>query len=275
MKTRIKTTEPKTVLITGASSGFGRSTATLLANSGFTVFGTSRQPDKSRFFDYETLPLDVRSDESVQSCIRTIMECTGRLDVLINNAGYALAGGAEETSILEAKAQFETNFFGVVRMIKAVLPIMRKQQDGQIINISSLAGLMGLPFLGFYTASKYAIEGYTESLRHEVRAFNIRVSLIEPSFFKTNLTHSSQRSTGSVEDYSAMRDRAFQAFDQSVQTGEDPNRVAELILSVIKNKSPRLRYRIGRQSIWLPRVKALSPESAFEAGVRKNFHLDR
>jgi len=275
MNGRNKMLEHKVALVTGASSGLGRSTAFLLADNGFTVFGTSRQPDKSRFFEYETLPLDVRSDESAQNCIRTIMERTGRLDVLINNAGYALAGGIEETSILEAKAQFETNFFGAVRMVRAVLPIMRKQQGGQIINISSLAGLMGLPFLGFYTASKYAIEGYTETLRHEVRTFNIRVSLIEPSFFKTDLARSTQRSADPIKDYSAMHERAIQASDQSVQEGDNPDRVAELILSVIKSKYPRLRYRVGKQSIWLPRVKAFSPESAFEAGVRRNFHLDR
>ncbi len=159
--------EQKVVLITGASSGFGQAAASLLARNGFIVFGTSRQPDRGNPDGYKMLRLDVCSDDSVNACIQILMEQAGRLDVLINNAGYGLGGAVEETAIHEAKSQFETNFFGTARMVRAVLPIMRKQGGGQNINVSSLAGLMGVPFRGFYSASKYAVEGYTEALRQD------------------------------------------------------------------------------------------------------------
>jgi NAD(P)-dependent dehydrogenase (short-subunit alcohol dehydrogenase family) len=160
---------PRVVLITGASSGVGQSTARLLARRGFTVFGTSRNPSSAdRVPGVEMLTLDVRDDDSVRACVETILHRSGRLDVVINNAGYELAGALEELSSEEARAQFETNFFGVVRMVNAVLPLMRHQKRGHIINVSSLTGLTASPFLGIYSASKFALEGYTEALRHEV-----------------------------------------------------------------------------------------------------------
>jgi NAD(P)-dependent dehydrogenase (short-subunit alcohol dehydrogenase family) len=202
------------------------------------------------------------------------MERTGRLDVLISNAGYELAGAVEETSINEARDQFETNFFGAARMVKAALPVMRKQGGGRILLVSSLAGLISVPFHGFYSASKYALEGYAEALRHEVKGFNISVSLIEPGFFRTNLARAARNSTETISEYAGMRERALKAFERAVQTGEDPGLVASLILSVVESRSPRLRYRVGKDAKRLPRIKALVPESAFEAGVRRNFHLD-
>jgi short-subunit dehydrogenase len=265
----------KVVLITGASSGVGKITASLLAGSGYRVFGTSRQPGKDASSEYEMLPLDVRSDESVNSCIRSLLERTGRLDVLINNAGYELAGALEETSVEEAKAQFETNFFGVVRMVKAVLPIMRSQRSGQIITVGSLAGLVAVPFHGFYSASKYALEGYGEALRHEAKGFNISISIVEPGFMRTNLASSARSSAEVISEYSPMRERAQKVFKESVQAGDDPRIVARVILSIIESRSPRLRYRIGKEAKRLPRIKAVVPQNAFEAGVRRNFHLDR
>jgi NAD(P)-dependent dehydrogenase (short-subunit alcohol dehydrogenase family) len=221
------------------------------------------------------LPLDVRSDESVRACVQGLRERTGRLDVLISNAGYELAGAVEETSIDEAKEQFETNFFGTARMVKAALPLMRQQGSGRIILISSLAGLISVPFHGFYSASKHALEGYAEALRHEVKGFNISVSLIEPSFFRTNLARAARNSAETISEYAGMRERVLKVFERSVQAGEDPGLVASLILSVIESRSPRLRYRVGKDAKRLPRIKALVPEPAFEAGVRRNFHLDR
>jgi short-subunit dehydrogenase len=173
----------QTVLVTGASSGIGRATARLLAERGFTVFGTARKPsppDEGAKSGVTMVALDVRSDESVRACVEQVVAKAGRLDVLVNNAGYSLTGAAEETSVEEAKAQLETNFFGAVRMVNAVLPGMRKAEAGKIINISSLAGSTAIPYSGFYSASKFALEGYSESLWYEVRPFGISVSLVEP-----------------------------------------------------------------------------------------------
>src|SRR5262245_29150488 len=169
------------ILITGASSGVGQATALLLAKSGYRVFGTSRTATGSHP-EFEMMPLDVRNDASVKACVDAVLTRAGRLDVLINNAGHEMAGAVEELSLDESKAEFETNFFGVVRLVKAVLPIMRRQKQGRIINVSSLSGRTSIPFLGIYSASKFALEGYTEALRHEVKPFNIHVSLAEPSF---------------------------------------------------------------------------------------------
>jgi len=266
MNAENKSSKQKVVLITGASSGFGEVTASLLAQRGYRVFGTGRNPGRNRAWGYEMLPLDVRSDDSVRACVQELMERAGRLDVLISNAGYELAGAVEETSISEARDQFETNFFGAARMVKAALPVMRKQGGGRILLVSSLAGLISVPFHGFYSASKYALEGYAEALRHEVKGFNISVSLIEPGFFRTNLARAARNSTETVSEYAGMRERALKAFERAVQTGEDPGLVASLILSVVESRSPRLRYRVGKDAKRLPRIKALVPESAFEAG---------
>ncbi|NTW58470.1 MAG: SDR family NAD(P)-dependent oxidoreductase [Nitrospirae bacterium] len=270
-----ESSKQKVVLITGASSGFGRETATLLAKSGYRVFGTSRNPERNRAWGYEMIPLDVRSDNSVRACVQGLMERTGRLDVLVSNAGYELAGAVEETSIDEARDQFETNFFGTVRLVKTALPMMRKQGGGRIVLVSSLAGLIAIPFHGFYSASKYALEGYAEALRHEVKGFNISVSLVEPGFFRTNLASSARSSADVIDVYSGMRGRARRMFEEFVQAGDDPGIVATVILSIIESRSPRLRYRVGKDAKRLPRIKAIVPQDAFEAGVRRNFHLDR
>src|SRR5262245_34601449 len=182
----LRMSDKKIVLITGASSGVGQSTARLLSQNGYKVFGTSRNPDNSEAIPtVDMLALDVQAGDSVETCVTAVKSEAGRIDVLVNNAAYELAGALEETSIDEAKAQFEINFFGVVRMVKAVLPSMRQQKGGQIINVSSLSGLSSIPFMGIYSASKFALEGYTEALRMEVDPFNIHVSLVEAGFLKT------------------------------------------------------------------------------------------
>jgi NAD(P)-dependent dehydrogenase (short-subunit alcohol dehydrogenase family) len=200
--------ERKIVLVTGASSGIGQAIARLLAQKGFIVFGTSRNPsDGEKRSGIEVLPLEVRSEDSVQACVNAVLTKAGRLDILINNAGYELAGAIEDTSIAEAKSQFETNFFGVMRLVNAVLPLMRQQRSGQIINIGSIVGVVPVPFLGAYSASKFAVEGYTEILRHEVRPLNIRVSLVEPGFIKTNLASNRQYAANRIRDYDPWRQR--------------------------------------------------------------------
>ncbi|MCY1013953.1 SDR family NAD(P)-dependent oxidoreductase [Nannocystis pusilla] len=190
--------EGTVVLITGASSGFGEAAARLLAARGpCRVFGTSRRAaGHDTPGGVEMLPLDVRSDASVAACVDAVMQRAGRIDVLVNNAGYTLAGAVEETAIDEAKAQFDTNFFGMARMVRAVLPVMRAQGGGRIVNVSSLAGLVGVPFHAHYSASKFAVEGLSEGLRQEVRRFGIHVSLIEPGDFKTAGTAARERAAG-------------------------------------------------------------------------------
>jgi NAD(P)-dependent dehydrogenase (short-subunit alcohol dehydrogenase family) len=184
----------RVALVTGASSGIGQATADLLAANGFTVLGTSRTPSSGAARSYPLLPLDVRLDTSVDAAVQAVLDRVGRIDVLINNAGYAQSGAIEENSIADAQAQFETNVFGVMRMINAVVPLMREQGGGRIINISSVLGQVAFPYLGLYAAGKFALEGLTEALRDELRTFNIHVALIEPGFVKTNLAGNARRS---------------------------------------------------------------------------------
>ena len=187
-------TQGNVALVTGVSSGIGRATAAILAGQGFRVFGTTRQSvDASVASGSVTLVrLDVRDDESVHTCVRAVLDQAGRLDALVNSAGYVLLGSLEETSIEEARELFETNFFGVLRMCRAVLPAMRQQGAGRIVNVSSVLGFLPAPYMGIYAATKHAIEGYSESLDHEVRQFGIRVSVIEPGFTRTRLDRNGQ-----------------------------------------------------------------------------------
>ena len=267
--------ERKIVLITGVSSGIGQAIAQLLAQQGFIVFGTSRNPSSVETMSgVEVLPLDVRLDESVNNCVEAVVKRMGRLDILVNNAGYSLVGPIEEASSEEAKSQFETNFFGVVRMVKKVLPILRKQASGQIINISSGAGLTPLPFVGFYSASKFALEGYTEALRHEVKPFHIRVSLVEPGYIKSDLRQNQTLATDRISDYDPWRKRVSGFRREWEERLPEPILVAKCILCIIGSKSPKLRYRVGKESaqaFWLRRVL---PESLFERGIRRTLHLD-
>src|SRR6266542_2008131 len=194
----------QTVLVTGASSGIGQATAQLLAQQGYTVFGTARKPAAAMSNGVTMVALDVRSDDSVRACVDRVLTQAGGIDVLVNNAGYSLMGAAEETSVTEAKAQLETNFFGVVRMVNAVLPAMRKAHKGKVINIGSLAGITAIPFGAFYTASKFAIEGYTEALWHELRPLGINVSVIEPGFVHTKIGEGTQIAAVSLGAYTDL-----------------------------------------------------------------------
>ena len=218
--------------------------------------------------------MDVRSDASVKEFVDTVLKQASRVDILINNAGYVLSGALEETTLEEAKSQFETNFFGVVRLVNAILPIMRKQGNGQIINVSSSVGLVPIPFWGFYSASKFAVEGYTEALHHEVKPFNIKVSLVEPGFIKTNLAHSGQLSANAIGDYDTWRQRTFDAIQQSMENAPEPIIVAETVEHIIKTESPKLRYRVGKDANLVARLRRFAPESMFEKIWRKNFHLN-
>jgi short-subunit dehydrogenase len=254
-------------LFTGASTGFGQATAELLAANGFSVFGTSRTPSSQSARGYTMLPLDVRSDASVDAVVRAVSERSGRIDLLVNNAGYAMMGAIEENSIADAQAQFDTNLFGVMRMTNAVLPLMRRRGGGRIINISSVLGQAALPYIGLYAASKFALEGLTEALRDELYQFNIYVSLIEPGFVKTNFV--AQRAAQPIDDYAAARQAALQFTSTGIAHGMQPGMVARAILAAATTPNPRLRYPVGREAKLLPTLKRLLPESAFERVRRR------
>jgi NAD(P)-dependent dehydrogenase (short-subunit alcohol dehydrogenase family) len=268
--------DQRVVLITGASSGVGQSTARLLSERGYKVFGTSRNPARAEPMPAsEMLPLDVRADGSVRECVDAVFSRAGRLDVLINNAGYELAGAVEELSSEDVRAQFETNFFGVLRMVNAVLPVMRRQKSGHIVNVGSLSGVSAIPFMGIYSATKSALEGYTEALRHEVKPFNIHVSVIQPGFLKTPMMQHRQVGANRITDYDLWRDRAFTAIRHSEEKGPGPEVVANALLGIVSSQSPRLRYLIGNQARSVARLRRFLPARMFEQGVRSAFSLDR
>jgi NAD(P)-dependent dehydrogenase (short-subunit alcohol dehydrogenase family) len=263
----------KTVLVTGASSGIGAAAAHLLGSRGFKVFGTTRSPHPVSPGNFEMLSLDVNSDASARSCVEQVLARAGRIDVLVNNAGYALSGAAEETSIAEAKEQFETNFFGVVRMVNVVLPSMREAGTGRIITIGSLAGLMALPFGAFYCATKFGLEGYSESLAYELEPFGISVTLIEPGFVRTGISHAARYPAGTLPAYEATRKRAIAALGKAVSEGIPAEPVARAVLTAVESAKPRLRYRVGADARWLPRLRKAVPFSVFAGGVRRRFGL--
>jgi NAD(P)-dependent dehydrogenase (short-subunit alcohol dehydrogenase family) len=261
---------PKTVLVTGASTGIGQCCADHLATRGYRVFGTSRragslptQPARG----VELIQMDVDDDQSVARGVRTVVEKAGRLDAVINNAGWGLMGAVEDTSIEEARAQLETNFFGVLRVCREVLPVMRRQGGGHVINISSLGGIVGLPFSGMYSASKFALEGLSESLRLETWRFGIRVVLIEPGDFRTNFTEM-RRMTKATTGESAYREavaRALAAQEKEERNGPGPESIARLVESILRTSRPRVRYTVGMlsQRIVVP-CKRFLPQRVFE-----------
>lgn len=248
-------------LITGSGSGLGRAMADHLAACGFRVFGGD-------------LPeLDVRSDDLVRAFVDRAMREAGRIDAIVNNAGYGLAAAVEETSLDEAKAQFDTNFFGVARLVKAVLPIMRAQGSGRIVNISSGAGITAGPFHAFYSASKFAVEGYTEALRHEVAPFGVHVSIVEPGSFRTNVAKSAKRASQPLDVYAAPRERVIQAVSRYCEDGSDPAVLARAIERILAARRPRLRYRVGsdvRMGFWM---RWLLPEGMFMKMVARWYGL--
>jgi NAD(P)-dependent dehydrogenase (short-subunit alcohol dehydrogenase family) len=263
----------RVVLIMGASSGIGRATAELLAGRGHRVFGGVRGPATTRLLaGVELVPLDVRDQASVKACVEEVLSRAGRIDVLINNAGINLVGAIEETSIGQAQALFDTNVIGVLRMIQAVLPGMRRQGAGQIVNISSILGFLPAPFMGVYASTKHAVEGLSESLDHEVRGFGIRVVLIEPPYTRTNLDGSAAQAEGRIDVYAAQRCRTAAAITQNTNSAPEPRIVAEEVLRSIEG-SHRMRRPIGQAALlsWLRR---LLPAAMFEPSLRKAFALD-
>lgn len=262
------------VLVTGASSGIGQCCAALLARRGYRVYGASRSAVsanpaslKERVDGVVPLRMDVTLDHSVREACNSVLEREGRLDVLINNAGMGIAGSLEDTSPDEAREQFEVNLFGVLRVCRTALPIMRRQGSGYIVNIGSIGGLIAIPYQGVYSASKFALEGLTECLRMEVKGFGIRVVLIEPGDHRTGFTKNRRLTGGSSENpaYRAAFERAIQRMARDEQTGPLPDNIAQLVYKVIQTRNPRLRYTAGpgaqRVAVWL---KRLAPNALVE-----------
>jgi len=260
----------KVVLITGASTGIGRVTADLLARKGFTVFGTSRRPgERSAPEGWTMLELDVRSDDSVVRCVAAVLDTAGRIDALINNAGYGLGGAAEEATTDQVRAEFETNFFGLFRMTRAVLPIMRRQRRGVIINMSSGNAAVRLPFSSHYVASKCAVEGLSACLRQEVSPLGIHVSVIEPTFLKSNITDTIVMGEDRVDAYAAWRRGWGEAIRDSVRRGADPRPVAECIVRILSSRRPRYLYVVGHDLRLARWARQFIPERLFYWGIKR------
>jgi len=256
-------------LVTGASSGIGRAVAMRLAGAGYTVFGTSRNPAKAPSLEGVTfLQLDVTVDASVQACVQAVTDRAGRLDLLVNNAGIAVVGGVEEVTIAEGKQQFDTNFFGVLRVTRAALPTMRRQRAGCIVNVGSISGLVPMPFAGLYSASKFALEGVTEILRMEVAALGIRVALVEPGFFKSDLVQEATVGGQSIADYGPVKARVIARIRELEAASEPPTAVADLVLHLARHPSPPLRNPVGKEKIFAT-LRRYLPAALFEPQGRK------
>ena len=262
----------RVVLVTGASSGIGLACATHLAGRGFRVYGASRSGAASGVVAGVTmLTADVTQDASVEQAVAAVVAQEGRLDVVINNAGMGIAGPLEATTSQEAQRQFEVNFFGAVRVCRAVLPVMRRQRSGYIVNIGSIGGLIAIPYQSMYSASKFALEGMSESLRMEVRSFGIRVVLVEPGDHKTAITQNRRTSPliGEADAYRASFAAAIAKTAHDEQNGPAPEAIARLVERIVRTRHPRLRYTVGplpqRAAVWL---KRLGPYSWVEFALR-------
>jgi short-subunit dehydrogenase len=264
------------VLITGATSGIGKTCAEYLSHKGYHVFGTGRQVNKSSNNTFELIEMDINDDKSVKNGIKYIIKKEGRIDIIVNNAGYGISGAIEDTNITEAKQQLETNFFGAHRLCKEILPIMRKQKSGYIINISSIGGIIGLPFQGFYSASKFALEGWTESLRMEVKSFGIKVVLIEPGDIKTSFTSKREKITFLLKN-SVYRENAIKTLnvvEKDEQGGPSPDKVAFLLEKIINKKTPKLRYKVGSfTQIIIGHLRRIIPDKSMEWILMKYYKI--
>lgn len=261
-------TNPGVALVTGASSGIGRATAKALQDAGYRVFGTSRRAAEGAG-GVTMLACDVTDDASVARMVEEVLAKAGRIDLLVNNAGIGLLGGAEESSTAQAQALFDVNVFGVLRLTGAVLPAMRRQRQGRIINLSSLLGLIPAPYSALYAATKHAIEGYSESLDHELRPFGIRVVLVEPAYTRTAFEENLVRPDRSLDIYDAARAGMNGVLRKAIEAGDAPEIVASTILKAATAANPKRRYAAGKMARQVSLLRRFVPESAFDKSLRK------
>jgi NAD(P)-dependent dehydrogenase (short-subunit alcohol dehydrogenase family) len=265
---------PKPIaLVTGASTGIGQASAEALARAGFTVFGTSRRAVKDGPRQVSMLTCDVTDDASVNSLVSTVLSQTGRIDVLVNNAGIGLLGGAEESSISQVQALFDVNLFGVMRVTNAVLPSMRQRGQGRIINISSVLGLIPAPYSAHYAATKHALEGYSESLDHETRAFNIRVALIEPAFTRSVFERNTLEPDSPLKEYQQARADARALLRDAMTTADPPEVVAKAVLLAATAARPGRRYPTGKVARQVSVLRRFVPSEMFDKSLRKQMRL--
>jgi NAD(P)-dependent dehydrogenase (short-subunit alcohol dehydrogenase family) len=267
------TSNQKVAVVTGSSSGIGHEIALILARNGFLTYATMRDLQKNSKLksikDEENLPLefiqlDVTDEDSVNTAVQKIYDDVGRIDMLINNAGYGLTGAFEDLSIDEIKTQFETNFYGLIRTTQAILPIMRKQKSGIIVNMSSGAGRFGFPMGSAYVSTKFAVEGLSESLSYEVEPFGIRIILIEPGMIKTNFSNASIMAKKSIDpnsSYAPLMKSMQTGFNKLLENASSPQLVAQITLDAMTSDKPNLRYLAGKDvEQWVEAKKKMSDE---------------
>lgn len=268
----------KVAVVTGSSSGIGFETSLALAREGYYTFATMRDTKKGNLIKetakkenlkLEILELDVDKSESVQNAINKIIKEKNRIDVLVNNAGYGLFGCLEDISMNELKAQFETNFFGAVRLSQAVIPLMRKQKSGIIVNVSSVAGRIGFPVSPAYISSKFALEGLSESMRYELSPFGINVIIIEPGVIKTNFMSSTKKSIKPDSVYRDITNKVISGITMMAEMGTSPQEVARTITNAIKSENPQPRYVVGNDAAMFLEAKKSKTDLEFENYIKK------
>src|SRR4051812_40036124 len=260
-------------IVTGAAGGIGEATARALQAAGYRVFGTYRRPPATRSPGIEYLSCDVTSDDSVKAAVGEVLSKTSRIDLLINNAGVGLVAGAEESSLEQAKSLFDVNLFGVFRMTKAVLPTMRRQGAGRIVNISSVMGLIPAPFMALYGASKHAVEGYSESLDHEVRGSGIRVVLVEPAYTQTSFEGNVYQADQQLEVYQPARSNAEAVMRDAMKVADSPELVASAVVKASTAANPQRRYTAGKAARQISLLRRFVPAAAFDKSLRKQMRL--
>jgi NAD(P)-dependent dehydrogenase (short-subunit alcohol dehydrogenase family) len=260
-------------IVTGASGGIGEATARALHAAGYRVFGTYRRAPTTRLAGVEYVACDVSSDESVTAAVGQVLEKAGRIDLLVNNAGVGLVGGAEESSLEQAKSLFEVNLFGLIRLTKAVLPVMRRQRAGRIVNLSSIMGLIPAPFMALYAASKHAVEGYSESLDHEIRGSGIRVVLVEPAYTLTSFEGNVYQADQQLDVYQSARANAQGVLRDGMKTADTPELVASAVVKASTAVNPLRRYTAGRAARQISLLRRFVPASAFDKSLRKQMRL--
>src|SRR5213082_1404489 len=257
-------------LVTGASSGIGEAAARKLVAAGFTVYGTSRKAVAGDQRDGVTfLPLDVTDDASVAAAVGDVLARSGHIDVLVNNAGFGVTGAAEESSVEQARALFETNVFGLMRVTRAVLPVIRAQGSGRIINVSSIVGLIPVPYMALYASSKNALEGYSESVDHEVREHGVRVLLVEPGFTKTSFDANLAAADTPLPLYAQQRKIVDAGLADALKAGDEPSIVGHAIVAAATDERPKLRYPAGKSARRVSKARRYAPTTVFDKQIRK------
>jgi NAD(P)-dependent dehydrogenase (short-subunit alcohol dehydrogenase family) len=257
-------------LVTGASSGIGDAAAQALVGAGFTVYGTSRKAAAGEERGGVVfLPLDVTDDQSVDGAVREVLDRSGHIDVLVNNAGFGAAGAAEESSVDQARSLFETNVFGLMRMTRAVLPHMRQQGSGRVINVSSVLGFAPAPFGALYAASKHAVEGYSESMDHEVREYGVRVLLVEPAYTRTSFDANLVPADEPLPVYARRREVADVLLVEAVKAGDEASVVGKAIVAAATDTRPKLRYPAGTLARRVSKLRRYAPSAMFDNQIRK------